>query len=84
MRVEKVLPLLRYRAKTPTGRHPGHIRKRVLRVGKKYVGSATFEMCNEEIIAMCNMRGLKFIVRQCSHKTRRHSILLPQIVVRGS
>ena len=51
---------------------------------RKYVGSTTFEMCNEEITAKCNMRGLKCIVRQCSHKTRRRSILLPQIVVRGS
>ena len=70
--------------KDPTGRHPGHMQKRVLRIGKKICGIHTFEMCNDEIIAMSNMRGLKCIVRQCSHKTRRRSILLPQIVVRGS
>jgi hypothetical protein len=69
-----VLRLPRYRAKTqPDGILDTSVDAYFASV-RRYVVFITFEMCNDEKIAMCSMREFRYIVPRCSHKTRKRSI----------
>lgn len=66
--------MLRYRAKTQPDGTPDTSVDVYFASVIKYVVFITFEMCSDEKIAMCSMREFKYIVRRCSHKTRKPSI----------